>query len=172
MSAKKDYPSVKSRKSQQGFSLLEALVTIVVLAVGLLGLAFLQAQGLQLNTSAYSRTQASILASDIIDRMRLNPTNVASYNTELNTPNPADCVFTTAQDAQNDLDCWTQRLQTTLPSGDGDVIVAGGVVTVTVSWQERPSGRQRDDFDPTDPDNEDLIQELRTQEFEMTVNII
>jgi len=62
----------------RGFSLVEALVALLVLSIGLLGLALLQGQGLKFNTDAYLRTQATVLAYDIIDRMQANPTGLAS----------------------------------------------------------------------------------------------
>lgn len=145
---------------QSGFSLLEALVTLAILSVALLGLAFLQAQGMQMNTSAYARTQASILASDIIDRMRLNSANAAAYDTGSFSPTPASCTITGAPDADNDRHCWYGRLQSALPQGDGAIAVNGSVVTVTVSWSERPGATQDDDFDPTSLQDTDLVQNM------------
>lgn len=148
--------------AQGGFSLLEALVTLAILAIGLMGLAFLQAQGLHLNTSAYSRTQASVLASDIIDRMRLNAVNAGSYVSTSSDATPADCDWTLGPDAQNDLDCWYGRLQDALPGGDGQITLdAGtGVVTVTVRWQERPGSQQDESFDPNTLTASELIQNM------------
>lgn len=125
-----------------------------------MGLAFLQAQGMQLNTSAYSRTQASILASDIIDRMRLNSANAASYDTSSFSPSPGSCTITGAPDADNDRHCWYGRLRAALPQGDGVIAVNGGVVTVTVSWSERPGGRRNDDFNPASLEEADLVQNM------------
>jgi type IV pilus assembly protein PilV len=157
---------------QAGFTLLEALVTLVILAVGLMGLAFLQAQGMQLNTSAYSRTQASILASDMIDRIRLNSVNSAAYDTGSFSPNPSSCTVTGAPDADNDRHCWYGRLEQALPGGDGDINVDGatGFVTVTIRWEERPAGRREDDFDPSTLSQAEL-DELRIQQMSMSVAI-
>jgi type IV pilus assembly protein PilV len=57
-----------------GFTLIEVLIAILVLAIGLLGLAAMQGAGLKYNTDAYQRTQATVLAYDIVDRMRANKT--------------------------------------------------------------------------------------------------
>jgi prepilin-type N-terminal cleavage/methylation domain-containing protein len=57
---------------QSGFSLVEVLVAMLVLAIGLLGLAALQTQGVRFNHDAYVRTNATSLAYDIVDKMRLN----------------------------------------------------------------------------------------------------
>jgi len=58
------------RATEQGMTLVEVLVTIVVLSVGLLGLAGLQLRGIQVNQGAAMRSQAAILAEDLADRMR------------------------------------------------------------------------------------------------------
>ena len=62
-----------------GFSLLELLVTLVVLSIGLLGLGLMQTTGLGLTKTAYARTQAMMLASDIADRIRSNEASAANY---------------------------------------------------------------------------------------------
>lgn len=56
----------------RGFTLVEILVTLVILAIGLLGLAGLMFEGMRNNQGSYLRTQASIYAYDIADRMRAN----------------------------------------------------------------------------------------------------
>ena len=58
---------------QHGFSLLEVLIALLVLAIGLLGLATLQTVGLKFNQESYLRSQAVLIAYDIIDRIRSNP---------------------------------------------------------------------------------------------------
>lgn len=150
--------------------MIEALVTLAILSVGLMGLAFLQAQGMQMSTSAYARTQAAILANDIIDRMRLNASNIGDYDTDGFPPDPTSCSETAAPDADNDRHCWfkqilgdsTDNTHASLPGGNGtiDVDSVNNVVTVTVSWTERPVGRvDPDSISATELDN------LRTQVF-------
>ena len=56
-----------------GFTLVEVLVTLIVVAIGILGLAGLQLANMRSNYSAYLRTQATIAAYDLIDRMRVDP---------------------------------------------------------------------------------------------------
>lgn len=155
-----------------GFSLIEVLVTLAILSVALLGLAFLQAQGMQLNTSAYSRTQASILAGDIIDRMRVNGGNAAAYDTAGFTPDPENaCTVTSAPDPDNDRHCWYGKLRDSLPNGNASINVDGaGVVTVRITWQERPGGRQDSGFDPSSLSASEL-EELRTQNISMSVTL-
>lgn len=66
----------------RGFTLIEVLIALFVLAVGLLGLALLQTTGLRLNTDSYSRTQSTYAAYDIIDKMRANAGALANYDIE------------------------------------------------------------------------------------------
>lgn len=125
---------------QSGFTLLEVLVAVLVLAIGLLGLAGLMASSIRNNQSAYQRTQATWLAYDIVDRMRVNrPAALANnYNTALGSPaacaaNPALAGSVAAQD----LTGWKTLVACALPAGDGSVAVAANrTVTVTVRWND------------------------------------
>lgn len=64
-----------------GFSLVEVLVTIVILLIGLLGLAGLQARALTAQMEAYQRSQALILLKDMVDRINANRANATAYIT-------------------------------------------------------------------------------------------
>ncbi len=127
---------------QRGFSLLEVLVAIVILSIGLLGLAGLQATGLQSNHSAYLRTQASILSYDIIDAMRANRDAARDgfYNRALAAAAPAN----TTTIANQDVTAWLNNLAASLPAGDGAISVnaANAIinVTVTVQWDDSRAG--------------------------------
>ena len=117
--------TVKSRNKQQGISMLEVLITALILSLGLLGLAGLQVKSMQFNHSAYLRSQATLLAYDITDRMRANQAAVTAGNYDkVTTPPPsavASCKTTTgctaSQMAQNDLREWKDAVAATLPNG-------------------------------------------------------
>ena len=64
---------IKKITRQSGISLVEVIVTILILSIGLLGMAALQNTSLKLAYDSYLRTQASFLAYDLIDRIRANP---------------------------------------------------------------------------------------------------
>lgn len=80
---------------QTGFSLIEVLISIFVLSVGLLGAASIQLQGMQNAQSAYLRSQATIIAYDMADRMRANPVGLANGDYDVPTATAdADCLTT------------------------------------------------------------------------------
>lgn len=83
-------------KKHSGFSLIEVLIAIFVLALGLLGSASLQMRSLQQNQSAYFRSQATILAYDMADRMRANATGLQAGDYNNPTANDNDCSSITA----------------------------------------------------------------------------
>ena len=69
------HPATQARRTcERGFSLIEVLVALLVLSVGLLGLAGLQTFSLRFNHQSYERTQATLLISDIAERIMANPT--------------------------------------------------------------------------------------------------
>lgn len=105
-------------KQHRGASLIEVLVTVLILATSLLAIAALQTRSLQYNHSAFIRSQANIIAYDVIDRMR-----IASPAAPAAVVKPSDTVLETIQSA--------------LP--DGEVEVDGcpnRLCTVTVTWAE------------------------------------
>ena len=136
------------RRFAAGFTMIEVLVALVVLSVGLLGVAGLQIVGLKGNLSAAFRTQASYLADDIVDRMRANYTaargpdgsGLPSLQYQLTTMGataPAGTDPTTVADVT----AWLTELQT-LPSGQGTIQVdpATNIATVTIQWLDTRGG--------------------------------
>ena len=127
---------------QAGISLIEILVALLVLAIGLLGLASLQSNGLRMNQSAYLRTQASILAYDIVDRMRANASQATAdaYVVSTGTVSGTACASacTPAQITTTDLVQWKAQLAAQLPGGDGSISSPGADrYTVNVIWTDR-----------------------------------
>ena len=129
-----------------GFTLIEVLIAMLVLAVGLLGLAGLQVAGLKNNQSAYNRSQATQLAYDLADRMRANIVGKASYTTILpsSATAKANCLTTTgcspADLAQNDLYEWNYAVSNGLPSGIGTIAVAANIFTIRITWDDDQDG--------------------------------
>jgi len=123
-------------RTQKGVSLLEVLIVFFVLSVGLLGMAALQIKSMQYNQSAYIRSQASVAAYDILDRMRMNRAIATSdgYDVALAA---AASTATGGTLAVADLTAWKAFLLGTLPNGDGSVACTGSVCTITVQWTDR-----------------------------------
>lgn len=129
-----------SRNKQQGFTLLEVLIALLVLSIGLLGLAALQTTGLRSNQMATMRTLATQIAYDMTDRMRANPGGVAAGQYVIATNStPADPPVTMAD---NDLTEWRDQV-VRLPGGLSRITQsAGPPVTheITVFWDEERKG--------------------------------
>jgi type IV pilus assembly protein PilV len=93
-------PNLHATNAERGISLFEVLITVVVVSIGLLGLAGLQFAGLRAANSAQEHTLATLLAQDIEERVRANSAGAASgaYN---NVTIDASSSYTTA------VDCFT-----------------------------------------------------------------
>ncbi|MEE8263183.1 MAG: type IV pilus modification protein PilV [Gammaproteobacteria bacterium] len=124
--------SVTLRPRQRGFSLIEVMVALMVLAIGLLGLAGLQTLGLKFNTQSYQRTQAVLNAYDIIDRIRANSGGIGAAvydDVKITLPLPPlppspDCGAVTCDNAQManyDITQWKNSLAELLSQGKGAV---------------------------------------------------
>lgn len=130
---------------QQGFSLIEVLITMLIVSIGLLGIAGIIVTNLKNNQGSYARTQASLLVSDIVDRMRANR---AAAET---APSPYQLASGAAPDAAAgvagaDLAQWRSALAAAIPSGTGSVSIdpVTNNVTVVVQWDDsRASGDGR-----------------------------
>lgn len=130
-------------KTVKGSSMIEVLIAVLVLSIGLLGLAGLQASSLQYTHDAHTRTTAAILAYDLIERIHVNDDNAADYASGESCDDQDNCCNNATVSASNDLMCWTLALQQQLPNGAGSVAGpdADGFYTVNISWLERESGQ-------------------------------
>lgn len=126
MSAKIDY-------SQQGMTLIEVLVALLVLAIGLLGAAALQLNALKYTDSSTMSSQASFVAYDMMDRIRANPDAdyrlsslaAAPAAANLNVPRTQDLV-----DFKNNITNFAG------PTGEGVITVQNGWVMISVIWND------------------------------------
>jgi len=151
--------------SCRGFTMVEVLVAVIVLSVGLLGLAGLQAASLRNNQQSYMRSQSILLVNDIAERMRANLPGVQSgaYNQSagaapmpnINCSNTTGC--SSAELASNDLAEWTTDVGNTLPAGEAFICLdstpddgtgagnpqcdgAGPLYAIKLWWDDTRSG--------------------------------
>ncbi len=150
---------INSKNSTGGFALIEVLLAVVILAIGLLAGSKMQILGIHYTQGAMSRSHAALAASDIIDRMRLNPDGVAAgaYDGKSTETIPADpgCTATgctSAQLANLDLRMWARHfgglaadesISTALPPGAKGTITreATGKHTIHIEWSDHVQGK-------------------------------
>ena len=135
-------------RTTKGFSLVEVLIALIIMSVGMLGIAGLYVQSMQAGRTSMLRHHAVNLASDIADRIRANPTAGASYIASDGADNNCvaqgvDCSI--AQMAAHDIFLWQDQAAEFLPAmadGSEQVIVAFDAAatpptyTITVRWDE------------------------------------
>lgn len=156
------HPNAHARHQQQGFSLLEALVTIVVVSIGLLGILGLQTASLVNTQVSASRSVATMLSDNIAARMQANPTANYIDDTNMDYPpqnnsakqalvdeTPKDCSTSCSatEIRQRDRLIWHQALQRRLPSGRGFVDCIAHTdcshYRITIVWDEhQPTAEQ------------------------------
>lgn len=133
-SSKLMHTGVRCRR-ERGMTMIEALVALLVLSIGLLGVAALQMTSLRNTHSAHMRSQATALASDIADRMRANRTvaMTGAYNIALGATLPTPATL-----AEIDLAAWKNSLAATFPVGDGAVAIdpATNIARITIQWDD------------------------------------
>ena len=147
---------------QNGMTLLEVLISIVILAVGMLGIASMLMFSNKANNSNYGKLQAVQCVYDIFDRIRANSQAAINGNYNVNnigtnglpiavaTPsvlcNSAACTST--QMATYDTWYWLTKDVSKLPNGSGAITSAlsaatgNTVITVTVQWDDSPAQKQ------------------------------
>lgn len=150
-------------KLSAGFTLVEILVALLIISVGLLGVATLQVRGQQFNQVAYFRTQATLLAYDIMDRIRINsdfPPNDEVVNGDdgsYKEPNFTDtgpggtgrddkCDIEPCDEQQlrdYDLNNWFNSVRETLPAGEANIVWQNNPrqYTITIRWKNIVDGK-------------------------------
>lgn len=144
--------SLSKAKRSGGASLVEVLIAVVILATGLIGVAGLQIFGVRSNHSAYLRSQSTIMAYDILDRMRANRAQAATTSAYLLNfgdfvPSAAmDCsdvgqTCTPLQIAQYDLASWSSALPGVMPDGEAQIqaqdLPDRRIYTISLKWRDR-----------------------------------
>jgi type IV pilus assembly protein PilV len=134
--------SSRGPRSVRGISLIEVLVAVVVLSIGLLGVAAMQSVALRGGQSSLETSQAVIQTSAILDAMRANRANAAAYNT-------GGLVCAAAAGgtvAEVDLQTWITDLKNNISNTDDDDTTCGGIVcspeacVITIQWDDSRAG--------------------------------
>lgn len=131
------------RRRQRGFSLVEVMIALVIMSVGMLGIAGLYVQSMQAGRTSMFRHHAVTLAGDVADRIRANPRAGNAYIAAAGIDHnciASNVVCTPTQMAENDILVWKNEAANTLPGGDVTVVFNGAVTPptyqITVSWNE------------------------------------
>lgn len=125
-----------------GVGMLEVLVALLVLSIGVLGVAQLQGLSTRQNHDAYLRSQATFLAFSIADRMRSNQEQASDYVIGM-----TDSVSSPDNQAEQDLSYWLATIARQLPDGHGAIVDNTGTYTITVQYS---IAEQYDDGDAND----------------------
>ena len=128
---------------EQGSSLIEVLITVLIIAIGLLGFAALQTQALRVNYESLQRSLASSMAEDIFDRIRSNVDDADNYVRDFNDDLPTvakQCDAVTcipSEMASWDLRRWMERLQARIPNSDAQITLVNRLLTIEISLIEQ-----------------------------------
>lgn len=135
---------MKVRYNCLGVSLLEILISLLVLAIGILGLTSLQINALRHNQDAHQRSIALNQMTEFADRMRANPQGVSngSYDSLSGKPSLPNCSpCNPAQIASRDLSIWNTENAILLPNGQGRINkVSANLFDVTLMWDSHRTG--------------------------------
>lgn len=133
----------QTRNRQKGFSLVEVLIALIILSVGMLGIASLFVNSMSAGRTSMFRHHAVTLAGDVADRIRANPRAGVAYIAKPGANN--NCVdggvdCSEAEMAMNDIFLWQLQAANTLPNGDVTIVFDNGVsppeYTITIDWDE------------------------------------
>jgi type IV pilus assembly protein PilV len=151
-----------SRTRSSGMTFTEILFSILILAVGILGVSGLQALSLQQNRSAHFRADALQLGNDILDRIRANPSSTYApitlvaepdadkncVNVECNPVEMAEydiaqwkCSLNSDDDVGDPFTlCQSYGIRGSIPKGAGSITLTDEVYEVTVQWEDDRKG--------------------------------
>jgi type IV pilus assembly protein PilV len=131
-----------NRRIHRGFSLVEVLIALIIMSVGMLGIASLYVQSMQAGRTSLFRHNAVTLASDVADRIRANPIALGAYQGPGQDYSCDDGTTTCSnvQMAAQDILAWSDQARDTLPGGNVTIVVDQNpnppVYTITIAWNE------------------------------------
>lgn len=140
---------ISIKRKKQGFSMLEVLIALLVLAIGLLGLAGLQMVNLKASYSAGARSQASLLTKDMLERIRAD--SGAAHTSAYDTSGYVSTTSLSNTAASKQKYVWLNEIKRVLPEGEGSISIdqATGVATVGIRWNESRGSTNTEDTSQT-----------------------
>ncbi|MES2820550.1 MAG: type IV pilus modification protein PilV [Pseudomonadota bacterium] len=167
--------------SQRGFSMIEVLITLLLVSVGVLGMVAMQSRTVQYTQDSVQRNTAAMLANDLVELMRASPNGAAEFYKEEATAfaaAPADCTVTTNVEAEQ-LSCWSQKAARLLPGVTAALLTSdfyicrskvagtcdddeGSAVEIQLVWTVK-QGQCMDATDPNAATSTQCSYRLRTQ---------
>lgn len=146
-----------AHNASSGFTMIEVLVTLILLTIGILGLVAMQGRGIQYTTDSVQRNNAAMLATDLFEQIRANPSALNSYLlTEL--PAAGTCDTSTAiqaNDVPQQLTCWSNKVRLLLPDAEAlkdqfyvcrssapGSCAAGSALEIQIAWRATGEGCQ------------------------------
>lgn len=129
-------------KRQMGFNLVEVLIALIIVSIGMLGIAGLYVNSLQAGRTSTFRHHAVTLAGDVADRIRANPAGGAAYAGAGadNNCDGATVICSAAEMAAFDIFLWQQQATDSLPDGNVTINRDAGAAPpeyeIIVSWDE------------------------------------
>jgi len=145
-------------KQQQGSTLIEILISMLILAIGVLGISSVQMTSMKNSNNSESRFRASLIVADMMARMQSNMVGVNNnaYDHLSVESNSSDECSENSSIVKLDTCLWGQKLAV-LPNGAGTVIKSNDTYEIVVSWNEQSTDGQKGD--------------LSANEFKMTMTL-
>lgn len=125
-----------SLTKSRGVGLLEVLISVLVLGIGLLGVAALQTHSLRTSADSQYFQLAGLLANDYLERVRANNVALADYTIAKQTP-ACSTPTLSGSVAARDKALWLQQIGCQLPDGVAEVTLVGRNMQITINWFDR-----------------------------------
>lgn len=155
------------KRRSSGFSMIEVLVTLVLISIGVLGMVALQARTIQYTQDAVQRNTAAMLANDLVELIRAMPDGLNDFYkkaSDVFPETPATGCTPLPASAEAQLGCWAEKAKTALP-GASDLLTsefyicrtatantcsgAGNAIEIQLAWRVKEGDCENSGDDKT-----------------------